>query len=49
VVEEVGGNNGGGGGAGGYRTSTQTVNAGTVITVTVGDGGAAVYKWNSWK
>jgi hypothetical protein len=29
----------GGGGAGGYRTSTQTVNAGTVITVTVGDGG----------
>jgi hypothetical protein len=31
---------GGGGGAGGYRTSTQTVNAGTVITVTVGDGGA---------
>jgi hypothetical protein len=32
----------GGGGAGGYRTSTQTVNIGTVITVTVGDGG-------SWK
>jgi hypothetical protein len=31
---------GGGGGAGGYRTSTQTVNPGTVITVTVGDGGA---------
>jgi hypothetical protein len=31
---------GGGGGAGGYRTSTQTVNSGTVITVTVGDGGA---------
>ena len=31
---------GGGGGAGGYRTSTQTVNAGTVITLTVGDGGA---------
>jgi hypothetical protein len=31
---------GGGGGAGGYRTSTQTVNLGTVITVTVGDGGA---------
>ena len=30
----------GGGGAGGYRTSTQTVTAGTVITVTVGDGGA---------
>jgi hypothetical protein len=31
---------GGGGGAGGYRTSTQSVNGGTVITVTVGDGGA---------
>jgi hypothetical protein len=31
---------GGGGGAGGYRTSTQTVNQGTTITVTVGDGGA---------
>jgi len=30
----------GGGGAGGYRTSTQSVVAGTVITVTVGDGGA---------
>ena len=30
----------GGGGAGGYRTSTQSVNVGTVITVTVGDGGA---------
>ena len=30
-----------GGGAGGYRTSTQTVNQGTVITVTVGNGGAA--------
>jgi hypothetical protein len=30
----------GGGGAGGYRTSTQTVSGGTVITVTVGDGGA---------
>ena len=29
----------GGGGAGGYRTSTQTITAGTVITVTVGDGG----------
>jgi hypothetical protein len=37
------GNNegGGGGGAGGFRTSTQTINAGTVITVTVGGGGAA--------
>jgi hypothetical protein len=31
---------GGGGGAGGYRTSTQSVAPGTVITVTVGDGGA---------
>jgi hypothetical protein len=31
----------GGGGAGGYRTSTQTVSSGTVITVTVGDGGTA--------
>jgi hypothetical protein len=31
---------GGGGGAGGYRTSTQSVAVGTVITVTVGDGGA---------
>jgi len=31
---------GGGGGAGGYRTSTETVLLGTVITVTVGDGGA---------
>jgi hypothetical protein len=33
-------NHSGGGGAGGYRTSTQSVNSGTVITVTVGDGGA---------
>jgi hypothetical protein len=32
---------GGGGGAGGYRTSTQTASVGTVITVTVGDGGSA--------
>ena len=32
--------NAGGGGAGGYRTSTQTVNENTAITVTVGDGGA---------
>jgi hypothetical protein len=31
---------GGGGGGGGYRTSTQTAIPGTVITVTVGDGGA---------
>jgi len=30
----------GGAGAGGYRTSTQTVNSGVAITVTVGDGGA---------
>jgi hypothetical protein len=30
----------GAGGAGGYRTSTQSVGSGTVITVTVGDGGA---------
>jgi hypothetical protein len=29
----------GGGGAGGYRTSTQTIRSGTIITVTVGDGG----------
>jgi hypothetical protein len=35
-----GGSLGGGGGAGGYRTSTQSVTQGTVITVTVGDGGA---------
>jgi hypothetical protein len=35
------GNGGGaGGGAGGYRTSTQSVSLGTVITITVGDGGA---------
>ena len=33
---------GGGGGAGGYRTSTQSVSVGTVITVTVGDGGASL-------
>jgi hypothetical protein len=33
---------GGGGGAGGFRTSTQTVTGATVITVTVGDGGALV-------
>jgi hypothetical protein len=36
------GNCGGGGGAGGYRTSTQTLNGGTVYTITVGDGGSAV-------
>ena len=40
--EAVNSGTGGGGGAGGYRTSTQTVSSGTVITVTVGDGGAAV-------
>jgi hypothetical protein len=34
-----GADNGGGGGGGGYRTSTQAVNRGTTITVTVGDGG----------
>jgi hypothetical protein len=33
------GDGGGGGGAGGFRTSTQTVSPGTVITITVGDGG----------
>jgi hypothetical protein len=36
-----GANYGGGGGAGGYRTSTQTVAVGTVITVTVGGGGTS--------
>jgi hypothetical protein len=35
-----GGRVGGGGGAGGFRTSTQTASVGTLITVTVGDGGA---------
>jgi hypothetical protein len=40
VVAGGGGGGSGGGGAGGYRTSTQTVPQGTVITVTVGDGGA---------
>jgi hypothetical protein len=35
-----GARSGSGGGAGGYRTSTQSVTAGTVITVTVGDGGS---------
>jgi hypothetical protein len=37
-----GGQRGAAGGAGGYRTSTQTVTGGTVITVTVGDGGASI-------
>jgi hypothetical protein len=32
----------GAGGAGGFRTSTQTVSGGTVITVTVGDGGSGI-------
>jgi hypothetical protein len=32
----------GAGGAGGYRTSTQSVIPGTVITVTVGDGGVGI-------
>ena len=31
-----------GGGAGGYRTSTQSAEIGTVITVTVGDGGSVL-------
>jgi len=39
---------GGGGGAGGYRTSTQTsIAQGTVITVTVGDGGAGSTQYNN--
>jgi len=42
-----GGEAGGGGAAGGYRTSTQTVDGGTTITVTVGDGGAGVVGSNS--
>jgi hypothetical protein len=42
-----GGSHGGGGGAGGYRTSTQTANIGTVITVTVGDGGASATQGSS--
>jgi hypothetical protein len=33
---------GGGGGAGGYRTSTQSIEKGRVITVTVGDGGVGL-------
>ena len=42
VAGGAGGGNddGGGGGAGGYRTSTQSINPSTAITVTVGDGGA---------
>jgi hypothetical protein len=42
VIAGGGGGSNAGGGAGGYRTSTQTVNVGTVITVTVGDGGSSV-------
>jgi len=39
---------GAGGGAGGYRTSTQSLTVGTVITVTVGDGGVGgVFQDNS--
>ena len=38
---------GGGGGAGGFRTSTQTLNGGTVYTITVGDGGSGVSGSNS--
>ena len=37
----------GGGGAGGFRTSTQAVNIGTTITVTVGDGGTSSVSPNS--
>jgi hypothetical protein len=37
----------GGGGAGGYRTSTQSITPGTVITVTVGDGGALISGLNT--
>ena len=40
VVAGGGGASFGGGGGGGYRTSTQTLNSTTLITVTVGDGGA---------
>jgi hypothetical protein len=36
-----GAQDGGGGGAGGFRTSTQSVTGGTVITITVGDGATA--------
>jgi len=38
---------GGGGGAGGYRTSTQTITPGNTVTVTVGDGGAAISPSNT--
>jgi len=40
VIAGGGGGNSGGGGAGGYRESTQTIDIGSAITVTVGDGGA---------
>jgi hypothetical protein len=39
VVAGGGAGGNAGGGAGGYRTSTQSVEIGTAITVTVGDGG----------
>lgn len=41
VIAGGGGASFGGGGAGGYRTSTQTISAGKIITVTVGGGGAS--------
>lgn len=40
IVAGGGGAEQGGGGAGGYRTSTQDLNTGTVYTITVGAGGA---------
>jgi hypothetical protein len=47
VVAGGGGGATGGGGAGGFRTSTQTAAIGTVITVTVGDGGSGVLPLNT--
>jgi hypothetical protein len=48
VVAGGGGGQNGAGGAGGYRTSTQTgITQGTVITVTVGDGGATATQGSS--
>jgi hypothetical protein len=47
VVAGGGGAATGGGGAGGFRTSTQTVNSGVVITVSVGDGGAGCAGFSS--
>ena len=46
-ADQNGTHSGGGGGAGGYRTSTQTVNPGVAITVTVGDGGAVSGSYNN--